>query len=66
MNGEAPSDSIVSAAPGQTVAVPLPANINGPNYIGSINIMILANNNGGIPNFRYTAKTTCVSMWLLW
>jgi hypothetical protein len=40
--------------------------MNGPNYIGSINIMILANNNGGIPNFRYTAKTTCVSMWLLW
>ena len=44
LNGLSPSDSMVSAAPGETVAVPLPANVNGPNYLRGIHITIIANN----------------------
>jgi len=37
-------NNVLLAAPGETVAVPLPGNINGFNYIGGLHITILANN----------------------
>jgi RHS repeat-associated protein len=39
-----PSVSLVSAAPGETVAVPLPTNINSLDYLGGIHVQIFANN----------------------